>query len=260
VFENLFAIKTRYLNSGTVGWWQDIIWAIEITETAQPRLVYWAEEDMSPVVMDWELEDQGPLPGSPLPALQNWAQQFLFAEAAVRLGQPIVAGGAAGSTISLIGSPGTPATIAGVGSGTAGGRQPPFDISTLQRFLSSVTIGPPLLLPNLPPTSRAGLAAVLAQSVNQRERETLAALALAARQDPVFGGANPRSLPALLAEQVGAPLLQSSIIGRMLWPQLIQGADRSATTGNVDLLALIRALFLSYAPSVDTRAEVKETR
>ena len=65
---NLF--KSKYFNSGTSGWWEGVIWAIQIDETHQARLVYWTSHSgmnpatiddptkvklMDPETMDWEL-------------------------------------------------------------------------------------------------------------------------------------------------------------------------------------------------------------
>jgi hypothetical protein len=52
-------LKTRYFNSGTGGWMEGVIWAIEIDQTGQARLVYWTENTLVPEYMDWELQ---PLP------------------------------------------------------------------------------------------------------------------------------------------------------------------------------------------------------
>ncbi len=52
-------LKTRYFNSGTGGWMEGVIWAIEIDEAGQARLVYWTENSKAPEYMDWELQ---PLP------------------------------------------------------------------------------------------------------------------------------------------------------------------------------------------------------
>jgi UDP-2,3-diacylglucosamine pyrophosphatase LpxH len=53
----LSLIKSRYFNSGTAGWMEGIIWAIQINETGQARLVYWSYETRPdcPQTMDWEL-------------------------------------------------------------------------------------------------------------------------------------------------------------------------------------------------------------
>jgi hypothetical protein len=49
-------LRTRYLNSGTVGWWEGIVWAIEIAESGDVSLLYWATEDAEPVRMNWEVD------------------------------------------------------------------------------------------------------------------------------------------------------------------------------------------------------------
>lgn len=53
----LSKIKSRYFNSGNVGWMEGVIWAIQVDETAQARLVYWTSETRPecPQKMDWEL-------------------------------------------------------------------------------------------------------------------------------------------------------------------------------------------------------------
>lgn len=48
-------LKTGYFNSGTAGWMQGIVWAIEIETTGQARLVYWTKNSKGPEYMDWEL-------------------------------------------------------------------------------------------------------------------------------------------------------------------------------------------------------------
>ncbi|MDC3984474.1 hypothetical protein [Polyangium jinanense] len=48
--------KTTYFNSGTVGWMEGVVWAIEIDTTGQARLVYWTDKSTEPEYMDWELE------------------------------------------------------------------------------------------------------------------------------------------------------------------------------------------------------------
>ncbi len=51
-------LKTSYFNSGTGGWMEGVIWAIEIDATGQARLVYWSDRSdvkRGPEEMDWEL-------------------------------------------------------------------------------------------------------------------------------------------------------------------------------------------------------------
>jgi hypothetical protein len=50
-------VKVNYFNSGTSGWWENLIWAIEITAKGQPRLVYWDEHSFEPQLMSWELHE-----------------------------------------------------------------------------------------------------------------------------------------------------------------------------------------------------------
>jgi hypothetical protein len=56
------AFKTLYSNSGTAGWMEGVIWATEIDETGQSRLVFWTEKTRveTPERMDWELEPLDP--------------------------------------------------------------------------------------------------------------------------------------------------------------------------------------------------------
>ncbi len=53
----LALIKSRYFNSGTAGWHEGVIWAIQIDESGQARLVYWTDNTRTdrPNTMDWEL-------------------------------------------------------------------------------------------------------------------------------------------------------------------------------------------------------------
>ena len=48
-------VKVSYFNSGSGGWWEGVVWAVEITEKGQPRLVYWDRNSSSPHLMSWEL-------------------------------------------------------------------------------------------------------------------------------------------------------------------------------------------------------------
>lgn len=50
--------KVSYFNSGTGGWWEGILWAIEVTDDGQPRLVYWDRESCEPHTMTWELHNR----------------------------------------------------------------------------------------------------------------------------------------------------------------------------------------------------------
>ncbi len=64
--------KTGYFNSGTAGWMEAVVWAIEIDQNGQARLVYWVNnlDDIQvsggdgvlikPQYMDWELSPLNP--------------------------------------------------------------------------------------------------------------------------------------------------------------------------------------------------------
>jgi UDP-2,3-diacylglucosamine pyrophosphatase LpxH len=65
-FNDFARLKTGYFNSGTAGWMEGVIWAIEIDATGQARLVYWVDDlagitvsqgepRIKPQYMDWEL-------------------------------------------------------------------------------------------------------------------------------------------------------------------------------------------------------------
>lgn len=54
---SLNLVKSRYFNSGTAGWQEDVIWAIEINEHGDARLVFWTADTRidRPQEMDWQL-------------------------------------------------------------------------------------------------------------------------------------------------------------------------------------------------------------
>jgi hypothetical protein len=54
---SLNVMRSRYFNSGTAGWMEGVIWAIEINEHGEARLVYWTEDTRldRPQTMDWQL-------------------------------------------------------------------------------------------------------------------------------------------------------------------------------------------------------------
>jgi hypothetical protein len=247
VFENLFAIKTRYLNSGTVGWWEHVIWAFEITETALPRLVYWSIEDETPVVMDWELEDETAIPGSPLPALEDWANEYLSAEAARQLSQTSSAAVSMSEVASRAAALGAQRVIQVVSPDGTTVKKP--DINTFQALLDVATPGGPVLNPaeTLP---RLALSASLSRAAQDGNRAFLAALTLAARQNPLLGGADPRSWPANVANNGDKAQPSYSPLGRLLWPHLIRGAKREAPETPVGVTDVLRALYGAYTPPV----------
>lgn len=49
--------KAPYFNSGTCGWWEGVLWGIEITYIGQPRASYWDRQCQAPHLMSWELHD-----------------------------------------------------------------------------------------------------------------------------------------------------------------------------------------------------------
>ncbi|MDZ7343078.1 MAG: hypothetical protein ONA90_01045, partial [candidate division KSB1 bacterium] len=53
-------LPTRYYNTGTCGWWEGILWGVEITDFGQPRLFYWERNLSEPHYMPWELHGEIP--------------------------------------------------------------------------------------------------------------------------------------------------------------------------------------------------------
>lgn len=54
-FASQVRFKSNYLNSGTSGWMEGVVWGIEVHETGQPRLLFWSNRAGTPHKMDWEL-------------------------------------------------------------------------------------------------------------------------------------------------------------------------------------------------------------
>jgi hypothetical protein len=255
VLADLFAIKTRYLNSGTVGWWEDLIWAIEITESGQPRLVYWSVEDDRPIGMDWELADQTAIPGSPLPALEDWADEYLFSQAAQALSGSSSAALSAtefASRAAAAGMERLKQVVTEVGSPDG---KP--DIHTLEWLLDVTTPGG--LASPLDTVPRLALSASLARSAKEGNRAFLAALTLAARQNPTLGGGDPRSWPAKLSIEGKDAQPPYAPLGRLLWPNLLKGARRDAPETAVGVVDVLRALYGAYAPPVNDEPEISKT-
>ena len=50
-------LKSRYYNTGNAGWHEGVIWALEINEHGEARVVYWTEDTRidRPQTMDWQL-------------------------------------------------------------------------------------------------------------------------------------------------------------------------------------------------------------
>jgi hypothetical protein len=53
-------LPTLYYNSGTCGWWEGVLWGVEITSYGQPKLFYWDKGAKSPSHMSWELHEEIP--------------------------------------------------------------------------------------------------------------------------------------------------------------------------------------------------------
>jgi hypothetical protein len=239
VFENLFAFKTRYLNSGTVGWWEDLIWAIEITEDGQPRLVYWAKEDTEPVAMDWELGDEPGLPANPFAGFAQWVGRYLgedLARGLEAMGEEVASDSqAATAAPGANGAPATPGVTPG--------------LDDLRDLLLKPAGGVSSPTPKLPATSGAVLAALAPVGARPRDRVSLATLVLGTRQSPALRGAEPRDWPPKV-EQAGRrppPLPPSAALAQRLWPELIAGASDDGEPARLGQLDVLRGLFLSYA-------------
>lgn len=54
---SLNLLRALYYNTGTAGWLEGVIWAIEISEQGHARLVFWTENSIGPETMDWELSE-----------------------------------------------------------------------------------------------------------------------------------------------------------------------------------------------------------
>jgi hypothetical protein len=221
-FEGVGWIKTRYLNSGTVGWWEDLIWAIEVTADAQPRLVYWSAEDSEPVTMDWELHDQeDTLPASPLAGLVRWAREYLHDAPASALAELATASHAQAATESE--------PVARVHQMFADGIAP--DVGTIAELLA------------VPATSNSwwpGAERALGRLGTLDDPLRLATAVLAGRGDPVLRGTDPRSLPRRLA--TGRSPIGEPGVAPMLWPRLLTGTDGEASPDGFEPDELVSAL------------------
>jgi hypothetical protein len=76
---SLNVLKSRYFNSGTAGWQEGLIWAIEINEHAEPRLVFWTEDTRidRPQTMDWQLPRMSDAQRQALDAKKAAAERWL---------------------------------------------------------------------------------------------------------------------------------------------------------------------------------------
>ena len=241
VFENAFWIKTRYLNSGTVGWWQHVIWAIEVTEEGQPRLVYWSDEDDEPIGMDWELDEleDSQKPPHDLAGFLAWARQYL---------QEDVAAGFQAALDALAEEDQTPPGDPGA---FWGGGQP--DVLNVFDAMGSSAGNVGAIGRGLPLSTAAALAAVGAGN-GASDRLSLAALTLASRQSPLLRGADPRDWVMRILESGREPpeLPASAALQRLLLPQLMTGAPRADNEPEVGLGvgSLLRGLRWSFKPGV----------
>jgi hypothetical protein len=222
-FENFIWPKTLYLNSGTVGWWENLIWAIEITEDAQPRLVYWSGEDREPVTMDWELHDQEhEVPASPLPGLVRWAREHLPKAPASALAE-------LATTLQAAEAAPEPEPVARIRHMVADGIAP--DVGTVAELLAEPAS------PNgwFDRTERAlGRLGVLDDPLR------LATALLAGRGEPALRGTDPRSLPRRLA--TGRSPFGGPGVAPMLWPRLLTGAQGEASPDDLDAEEIVHAL------------------
>ena len=230
VYRNLFALKTRYLSSGTTAWWQHIVWAIEITEQGQPRMVYWSEEDTEPIYMEWELQNTNPLPDPPFSELIAWAKQYLDTDVSAGLDaafnapppQPIAPGGDAAPQLG-----------------------PAPDLSTLSALLGIAGRPDRPTGLALPPLSAAAMGA-LSQVGTESELAT-AGLLLAARRDAISNGGRPTTAPGSAPAEPAVPR-PATATSLDLWPLLLTGRPAAARVPSLDLGALLRGQLRSFAP------------
>ncbi|HEY0971070.1 MAG TPA: hypothetical protein VGE02_08895 [Gemmatimonadales bacterium] len=81
--------KTSYFNSGTGGWMENILWAIQVTAKGQPKLVYWDAHSCEPQLMSWELHEPAVDVDTPLARWRAELDAFL-ASIASRVKVPVV--------------------------------------------------------------------------------------------------------------------------------------------------------------------------
>jgi hypothetical protein len=53
-------LPVPYFNSGTCGWWEGVLWGVEVTDYGQPKLFYWDQNSQEPNYMPWELHGSMP--------------------------------------------------------------------------------------------------------------------------------------------------------------------------------------------------------
>jgi hypothetical protein len=87
-------VKVPYYNSGGGGWWEGIVWAIEITEKGQPTLVYWERNSFGPRPMSWELHAPDIDLTQFIPQIKDFlTEQSAWAASAIRRLLQSIAGG-----------------------------------------------------------------------------------------------------------------------------------------------------------------------
>ena len=216
--------KTLYLNSGTVGWWENLIWAIEVTENAQPRLVYWSGEDREPVTMDWELHDQKeevPSASQGLDRLVRWARDYLHDQPATALAELATASQAQAAAESE--------PMARIREMVAEGIAP--DVGTVAELLAA-------------PASSNGWFDRAERALGRvgvlDDPLRLATAVLAGRGEPALRGTDPRSLPRRLA--TGRSPIGGPGISPLLWPRLLTGTQGEVPADEVNAEEIVRAL------------------
>jgi hypothetical protein len=238
VFQNLFALKSRYITPGTSGWWEGIVWAVRITEEGQPQLCYMSEEDDDFVPMDWELPDDSfALPPSPLAGLLAWADQYLDKD--IRAGLE--------AAQRLFDAAADLLPVARDGRGTVLLEpSPPPDLSTLAGLLAAVAGGGGPVRPALPLVSASAMAAM--DRAGLGSNLATAGLLLAARHDEVFAGVRPAPAgqPGSRGGTVGLTSVGATVM-RELMPQLMAGCPPADTVPALDVGALLGGLLWPHA-------------
>ena len=223
-FENFVWPKTRYLNSGTVGWWENLIWAIEVTEEGQPRLVYWSGEDSEPVTMDWELHDQEeqvPSASQGLDRLVLWARDYLHDQPAAALAELATSTQAESAVESE--------PMARIRELVAADIAP--DVGTVAELLAA-------------PASSNGWFDEAERALGRvgvlDDPLRLATAVLAGRGEPALRGADPRSLPRRLAR--GSSPVGGPGVAPLLLPRLLTGTRGQVPADEVNAEEIVRAL------------------
>lgn len=172
-------IKAPYYNSGTGGWWESVIWAIELTEAGQPMLVYWDRHSFEPQVMSWELHGDPVVKPADLqnllqhlaPLMNAGATAFNDAVAFLEAHQPFAMPAASGNQRFTFPSLSTIEQYAAAALGV---------VLTLKRMVCEPSMDPTVLefhveLPKLPPMDlRSGTLSRLVDSVDAAPKRIVA--------------------------------------------------------------------------------------